>query len=136
MVIDHRVVAGLLRAGDSVLLCHRRPDRRWYPDVWDLPGGHVDEGEDPRHALVRELGEELSVRVDLPVDGPAMLIREEDAGLELSIWIVDLWDGEIANAAPDEHDDVRWFTAADIEALELAHPRYPELLQRAIADTS
>ena len=54
---------------------------------------------------------------------------------ELSIWVVDSWHGEIVNAAPDEHDDVRWFTATDVEALKLAHPRYPELLQRALANT-
>ena len=30
----------MLRCGERILLCHRRPDRAWYPDVWDLPGGH------------------------------------------------------------------------------------------------
>ncbi len=49
----------------------------------------------------RELGEELGVLVDSPVDGPVVLIREDDAGLEPSIWIVGLWDGGIVNAAPD-----------------------------------
>ncbi len=134
-MIDHRVVAGLLRAGDRVLLCHHRPDRRWYPDVWDLPGGHLGDGEDPRHALVRELREELGVRVDLPVDCPAIVIRDRGAGLELSIWIVDSWDGQIVNAAPDEHDDIGWFDATEIKTLDLAHPRYPELLRRAMENT-
>lgn len=131
-MIDHRVVAGLLRADNRVLLCHRRPDRRWYPDVWDLPGGHVDEGEDPRRALVREIREELGIRVDAPTHAPDAVIRDEDAGFELSIWIVDAWDGEIVNAAPAEHDNVRWFTADDIADLSLAHPRYPGLLQHSL----
>ncbi|GAA2693767.1 hypothetical protein GCM10010412_085480 [Nonomuraea recticatena] len=42
-----RIVTAVLRDGDRVLLCHRSAGRRWYPDVWDLPGGHVEEGEDP-----------------------------------------------------------------------------------------
>ena len=133
-VTDHRVVAGLFRADDRVLLCHRRSDRRWYPDVWDLPGGHVDDGEDPRQALVRELREELGVRVDRPRNAPDAVITDDDAGFELSIWLVDSWHGEIVNAAPDEHDDVRWFTAEDTDALSLADTRYAVVLRRALGD--
>lgn len=135
-MIEHHVVAGLLRAGDCVLLCHRRSDRRWFPDVWDLPGGHVDEGEDPRVALVRELGEELGVRAAMPSKEPDTVIWDGVAGFELWIWTVDSWHGKIVNAAPDEHDEVRWFTATDIETLELAHARYHELLRRALASAS
>lgn len=130
-MIGHRVAAGLLRAGDRVLLCHRRSERRWYPDVWDLPGGHVRDGEDARQALVRELGEELGVRVDPPAHAAHAVVRDTDAGFEMSIWMIDTWEGEIMNAAPDEHDAIGWFTADDVGSLRLAHSRYPELLLQA-----
>jgi 8-oxo-dGTP diphosphatase len=48
----HQVVAGIVIRQAQVLLCHRSPDRAWYPDVWDLPGGHIAAGETPLHALV------------------------------------------------------------------------------------
>ncbi len=35
------------------------------PNVWDLPGGHVDTGERRMDALVRELGEELGIELDV-----------------------------------------------------------------------
>jgi 8-oxo-dGTP diphosphatase len=38
---------------------HRSRDRRWYPDVRDLPGGRVEPGEDEPAALTRELREEV-----------------------------------------------------------------------------
>jgi 8-oxo-dGTP diphosphatase len=57
------IVAGAMIKDGRVLLCHRSPHRRWYPDVWDLPGGHVELGETPTEALKRELLEELSVSV-------------------------------------------------------------------------
>lgn len=57
----HLVAAGLLRRGGRGLLLHRAPTRRWYPDCWDLPGGHVEGGETPDEALHRELLEELGV---------------------------------------------------------------------------
>jgi 8-oxo-dGTP diphosphatase len=47
-----RIVAAFLRDGNRVLLCHRSAARRWYPDVWDLPGGHVEDGEIPHSYLV------------------------------------------------------------------------------------
>lgn len=57
------MVVGALVDHGRVLLGHRHPSRRWYPDVWDLPGGHVEQGESEVAALVRELREELDVRV-------------------------------------------------------------------------
>ena len=62
-------MTGLMRRGGRALLVHRAPGRRWYPDCWDLPGGHVEDGETQAEALRRELGEELGVTAT--VAGPA-----------------------------------------------------------------
>lgn len=42
---------------DRVLLCHRRDF-----DLWNLPGGGVEEGESPSDALVREIEEETGLK--------------------------------------------------------------------------
>ncbi len=55
------VVAGALVTAGRVLLGHRSPLRHWHPDVWDLPGGHVEQGESEPQALAREMREELGV---------------------------------------------------------------------------
>jgi hypothetical protein len=62
----HDCAMAILRACDSVLMCHRHPAREWIPDVWDFPGGHVEPDETPQQALVRELDEELGVTIDAP----------------------------------------------------------------------
>lgn len=49
--ILHIVAAGLLLRGGGGPLVHRAPTRQWYPDRWDLPGGHVEVGESPAEAL-------------------------------------------------------------------------------------
>jgi 8-oxo-dGTP diphosphatase len=35
-----------------------------FPDYWDLIGGHVEEGETPEEALVREVKEELDIDLE------------------------------------------------------------------------
>jgi len=60
---------------DVVLLhLHRRLDR------WLQPGGHVDPGERPEDAAVRETLEETGVAVDHPVGGPVLLHVDEHPG--------------------------------------------------------
>ncbi len=124
-----RVVAAILRHDDKVLLCHRHPDRKWYPNVWDLPGGHIEAGEDPAEALVRELAEELAATVLRPTLGPFRQVLEVD--LEMSIWLID-YGGTAVNAAPDEHDELRWFKAEEIAGIDLAHGSYLEILVAAL----
>jgi len=127
---QHVVVAAVLRRGGRVLLAHRSPGRAFYPDVWDVPGGHVEPGEDPRRALARELGEELGVVASV-VGEPAQRLLAED--LVMDVWVVEDWTGEVANRAPDEHDDLAWCDAADLEARELAHPHLAALLREVLA---
>jgi 8-oxo-dGTP diphosphatase len=107
----HEVVVGALLREGRVLLVHRRPDKRARPDVWDLPGGLMENGESELDALTRELHEELGVRI---VTGTASHLCRLTAGPAeapalLSAWLVRDWHGTPANVAPEEHDDIGWF---------------------------
>ena len=35
-----------------------------YPNMWDLPGGHVEENESPEESIIREMKEELNLMLD------------------------------------------------------------------------
>jgi 8-oxo-dGTP pyrophosphatase MutT (NUDIX family) len=111
-------VAALVRNG-RVLLVHRRPSRRWYPDCWDLVGGHVERGESPQAAVRRECLEELGIRIHDPRPIP---MEVSDPTLDVHAFLVTRWDGEPVNVAPEEHDDLRWFQPRDLPDLEMAHP--------------
>src|SRR4029078_5394424 len=58
-------VAALVRDG-LLRMVHAHALRQWYPDCWDLVGGHVDLGESPHQAVRRECREELGVDVHDP----------------------------------------------------------------------
>jgi len=125
-----RIVAGAMIKDGRILLCHRSPNRRWYPDVWDLPGGHVESGETSTEALKRELLEELGVSVRSLARAPLDRVRTPE--FELDIWPVTDWHGTPANLVPDEHDAIAWFAAEDLTTLEMAHHSYLALLGTAL----
>jgi 8-oxo-dGTP diphosphatase len=131
MGAHHFVATAVLVKANKVLLCHRHPNRRWYPDVWDIPGGHIDVGESPSDAVRRELREELGIEILLESDKP---FRVYDPAPDLTIhaWVVTEWSGEVANLALDEHDDVAWFCVDEIGPLELADLDLRGLLAAAV----
>lgn len=64
------VVAAALQESGR-LLAARRSAPPELAGRWELPGGKVEPGEDPKRALVRELREELGIAAELvaPVPG-------------------------------------------------------------------
>ncbi len=129
----HLVAAGLLRRSGRGLLLHRVPTRRWYPDCWDLPGGHVEEGESPDVALQRELLEELGVSA---VFGGAPFAQVLAEDFRMDVWLVDHWYGEPANLDPTEHDALAWLNHHEMTALRLADARLPALFEAALRERS
>ena len=125
-----QVVAAALIQHERLLLGHRSAGRASYPSVWDLPGGHVEFGEAPLDALVRELTEELGILISRPYAPPLARLHplEREPDLELAIWVVTAWAGSVTNCAPAEHDELRWFGADEWSGLSLAHSEYRTVL--------
>ncbi len=55
-----RVVAALIWRDGKILVCQRTRHQPM-PLKWEFPGGKIEEGEQPRDALRRELDEELGI---------------------------------------------------------------------------
>lgn len=113
------VVGAMLRDG-LVLLGHRSPHKHAFPDVWDLPGGVIEDGESELEALARELHEELGVRI--APDAAQHLCRVVTVGpraepVLVSAWVVPEWHGTPANLAPDEHVEIGWFALEELPPL-------------------
>jgi len=72
MIGEPRIrVSAFLHWRGSVLLCrHEKPGKEY----WLLPGGGVNSGESLVDALQRELGEELGINEDVPVEGPVAIV--------------------------------------------------------------
>lgn len=126
-MVKRETVAALIVRDGRVLLCQRSADRAWHPGVWDLPGGHVVPGESAADALVREVREELGVRI---APGTAEVLENEEA--VVSVFQVVEWEGQIGNAAAGEHSGVKWMSPADASAVSLG-PLAGHLLRRGLS---
>ncbi len=92
------VVAAVIELGGRILIC-QRPPGKWHAFKWEFPGGKAEPGEDPEHALVRELSEELGIRA---VIGPEITrYRYQYAGrspIQLVFFRVNTFEGEPASS--------------------------------------
>ena len=58
------VVGALIKDDRDRVYVHRRTaDRRLFPGIWDIVGGHVEPGESAEEALAREIEEETGWRL-------------------------------------------------------------------------
>lgn len=57
------IAAALIQNGDSYLFIKQNKEGGAYPDSLHLPGGGIDEGENPEEAIRREIQEEVGLDV-------------------------------------------------------------------------
>ncbi|WP_198152980.1 NUDIX domain-containing protein [Pseudofrankia sp. DC12] len=89
--------------------------------LWLFPGGHVDDGEDPRAAVLREAAEELRISGtfhprfgDEPLFLTVTRTRGEHSHTDVSFWFVLAADQDMRiEADPREANGVRWLHLDD-----------------------
>ena len=84
IVVVHLLVSHRGAQGDELLLL-RRPAVGVAGGLWAPPGGHLEGGETPMRAALRECREELGVVLSGPLEPRALLVYDDDgdAGFNL-----------------------------------------------------
>ncbi len=59
------VVAAVIRNEQNQILITQRPLGKHLGGMWEFPGGKIDDGENARQALQRELREELGIETEI-----------------------------------------------------------------------
>jgi 8-oxo-dGTP diphosphatase len=100
--------AVMLRDDGNEFLLAQRPAGKVYAGYWEFPGGKVEAGESVRAALIRELHEELGIRVTQCAPWLTRQFTYPHATVRLNFWRVSAWDGEIGISGPLEHAAIKW----------------------------
>ncbi len=53
----------IIKKGERFLILRRSPKATFFPSHWDFPGGKLEQGEDPRAGVEREVLEETGLHV-------------------------------------------------------------------------
>ena len=128
--MEHAVAVGFIVNNGNILLGHRRFDRNYYPDCWDVIGGHINVDEEPEQTLTRELKEELGIKVN---KFQIFILQSNDPDSVMYGFLVTGWEGTPENLAQNEHDQISWFNSEEIGYLKLALPSMLVDIRNAIA---
>jgi 8-oxo-dGTP diphosphatase len=110
-----QVVAALIVKGGKILIC-QRTKHQTMPLKWEFPGGKIEEGEQPRDALRRELDEELGI--DATVGNEVARIRHEyksGNSVELRFYVVYEFRGELENRI---FKDMQWVERKNLPSFD------------------
>jgi 8-oxo-dGTP diphosphatase len=100
-----RVVAALIVKDSKLLVC-QRTRHQTMPLKWEFPGGKIEEGEQPRYALRRELEEELGILATVGDEVKRIQHEYPNGGMvELRFFLVREYQREIENRI---FRDIQW----------------------------
>ena len=110
-----QVVAALIFKDGEVLVC-QRTRHQTMPLKWEFPGGKIEEGEQPRHALRRELEEELGIEAQIGEEVKRIRHEYPNGGaVELRFYAVRQYRGEIENRI---FRDVQWSPRSKLQSYD------------------
>jgi 8-oxo-dGTP diphosphatase len=106
-----QVVAAIIWKNGKILIC-QRTKHQVMPLKWEFPGGKIEEGEQPRDALRRELDEELGIAAVVG-DEVARIRHQYPNGnsVELRFYGIHEYSGEMENRIFRE---IRWEVPSEL----------------------
>jgi 8-oxo-dGTP diphosphatase len=112
------VVAAALIAADGRVLVQQRAPHRSMAGLWEFPGGKMEAGETPEHALARELMEELGIGIAPTAFAPAAFASAAlgDRHLILLLFTARAWAGD---PQPLDASALRWVSIDEMRGLEM-----------------
>jgi 8-oxo-dGTP diphosphatase len=126
IIPTHAVKAVITNEQGDILFLQRdgraRADGR---SNWDLPGGLVEEGENDRVALEREVEEELKrkSKVEQELGRWAFFRPFDGQTVEVTNYAVTLLDADTSNLTlSDEHTAARFVSGAELPTLDVKDP--------------
>ncbi len=113
------VVCAVLEDNAGRVLVAQRPAHKHLGFKWEFAGGKVESGEQPEHAIVREMKEELNCDVVVRRPLPRFVHDYGSVVIDMIPFVCRLASSSQL-PDPQEHVAIRWVTLGELDALDLA----------------
>lgn len=112
------VAACALIDPDGRVLVTQRPAGKPLAGLWEFPGGKVEADETPEACVIRELGEELGIRVSANCLAPLTFASHnyDEFHLLMPLFVCRRWDGV---AVAREEQRLRWVKPIELRSLTM-----------------
>ncbi len=108
-------------------LIARRCNTGYQDGNYQVPAGHVEMGELPTEALVREVKEEIGVDIhpkNIEIVHISYRPKHDETDNRIDLFFrVTQWHGEIKNMEPHKCDDLRWVSLKELPRNITPHVR-------------
>lgn len=109
----HRKVDGV----EKVFLPKRAATKKFLPGVFELPGGHIDYGEDIVTGLKREITEEFGMTIEVGDAFFAFTYTNDVKGshsIEVDYFATFVENPENVKLDPEDHSEYGWFAEDEL----------------------
>ncbi len=109
------VSAALIIEGQRILVTQRKKDSS-HGLLWEFPGGKVEEGEEPKEALKRELKEELDIEVEVGMIYDGIFYPYPEYWILLLVYHCQIKRGFLKPVGCHDH---KWVTLKELKTLAM-----------------
>jgi 8-oxo-dGTP diphosphatase len=107
-------VAAAVVVKDRLILAARRRLGLHLEGLWEFPGGKIESGETGPECLVRELMEELNIRIEIGEFVLESVHQYSKKTVSLQAYLAQYQNGTFSL---EDHDEVRWMEADELMTL-------------------
>ena len=119
-----RVVAAVIKKDDKIFATQRGYGE--FKDGWEFPGGKIEDGESPEHALIREIKEELDTDINVGELIDTIEYDYPNFHLSMDCFWCDIVQGGLELR---EHEAAKWLTKENLYSVEWL-PADVELIEK------
>ncbi|AYF54882.1 (deoxy)nucleoside triphosphate pyrophosphohydrolase [Clostridium botulinum] len=124
-----KVVGAIIENNNNEILCALRSPKMSIPNIWEFPGGKIEQGETLKEAIEREIKEELDCYVEF--------IEEFNNNIhEYDNFIVNLITVKcnLVKGTPtaNEHSKLIWLNRENLSSLKWAPADIPAMEQLSV----